>query len=111
MKLIKPILIFLLFFLIVTFSIQNMGEVSIHYYGVIKELTLPFAIVLLVALFLGIIVGGIGGIVSNAKLRMELWKQKKEAEGVRKKLESLEGKKIKPKVRKVRSSPSPASVS
>ena len=108
MKLIKPILIFLLFFLIVTFSIQNMEEVTIQYYGVVKELTLPFAIVLLVVLFLGIIIGGIGGIVSNTKLRMELWRQKKEAEGVRKKLESLEGKKIKPKIR---SSPSPASVS
>jgi uncharacterized integral membrane protein len=61
MKLIKPILIFLLFFLIVTFSIQNMEEVTIQYYGVVKELTLPFAIVLLVVLFLGIIIGGIGG--------------------------------------------------
>lgn len=92
MKLIKPILIFLLFFLIVTFTIQNMGEVSIKYYGVIKEFTPPFSIVLLVVLFLGIIMGGLGGILSNTKLRLELRRRTKEAEEFRRELESLKGK-------------------
>ena len=84
MNVFKAILILLLFFLTVTFSLQNVDYVNIRYYGFSEALTVPLFIVVLTAVFLGIIIGGIGGLVSNFKLRMELRKRVRELERIRK---------------------------
>jgi uncharacterized integral membrane protein len=91
MRLFKAILIIFLFFLTVTFSLQNLEEVKIHYYGVIDSFAAPLFAVLLAAVLLGIIIGALGGMLSNIQLRIELRRKKKEAEEMRRELESLKG--------------------
>lgn len=89
MKLISIILTFVFFFFMVTFSMQNTEEVTIQYYGVIKSITAPLFTILLATLLLGIIIGGIGWILTDFKLRMELRGRKKEVEKMRKELDTL----------------------
>lgn len=90
MRLVKIILIIFLFFLAVTFSLQNTEEVSIHYYGLVDTFNAPLFSVLLAALFLGVIIGAVGGLLTNIRLRIELRRQTKEAERLRKEPESLQ---------------------
>jgi len=91
MRVFKAILIVFLFFVTVTFSLQNTEEVKVYYYGVIDSFAAPLFAVLLAAVLLGIIIGALGGMLSNIQLRIELRRKKKEAEEMRRELESLKG--------------------
>ncbi|MBW2038762.1 MAG: LapA family protein [Deltaproteobacteria bacterium] len=91
MRLLKAVLIVFLFFLTVTFCLQNMEEVQIHYYGLIDSFSAPLFTVVLAAVLLGVIIGAIGGMLTNIKLRMELRRQIKEAGGMGKELEASKG--------------------
>ena len=90
MKVVKIIFLFLFFFLAVTFSLQNTEEVSIHYYGLLESLSAPLFSVLLAALSLGIIIGVVGGLLANVRLRIEIRRQMKEVERLRKEQGRLE---------------------
>jgi len=68
-----------------------MEEVKIHYYGLIDSFTAPLFTVVLTAVLLGVIIGAVGGMLTNIKLRIELSRRKKEAEGMKKELEALKG--------------------
>ena len=100
MKLAKAIfiilLVFLTIFFAVTFYTQNMKEVTINYFGLVDSFTAPFSTVFLTAaflgMFIGIIIGIVGGGLTNLRLRIQLRRQTKEAEGLRKELKSLKGK-------------------
>jgi uncharacterized integral membrane protein len=91
MRVFKAILVIFLFFLTVTFSLQNMEEVKVHYYGLIDSFTAPLFVVLLAAVLIGVIIGALGGMLSNIQLRIVLRRQRKEAEEMRRELESLKG--------------------
>ena len=91
MKILQAILIFLLFFLAVTFSLQNVEDVSISFKGLISSFTAPLFTVVLAAVFLGVIIGAVGGMLSNIRLRVELRRKTKEAERMRRELETSKG--------------------
>ncbi|MBW2040166.1 MAG: LapA family protein [Deltaproteobacteria bacterium] len=91
MRLVKIILIILIFFLTVTFSLQNAEEVTIHYYGLIDPFTVPLFTVVLVTVLLGIIIGAVGGLLTNVKLRLELKRLKKKIDKAKRGQEMLKG--------------------
>jgi uncharacterized membrane protein YciS (DUF1049 family) len=89
------LLIFLTIFFAVTFYTQNMEEVTINYFGLVDSFTAPFSTVFLTAaflgMFIGIIIGIVGGGLTNLRLRIQLRRQTKEAEKLRKELSSFKG--------------------
>lgn len=91
MRIVKAIFLLLLFFFTIAFCLQNVDNVTLHYYGLIDNLTAPLFVVVLAAVFLGIVIGIIGGGLTSVRLRMQLRQEKKEAKELRKELESLKG--------------------
>lgn len=92
MRVAKAIFIILLFFFTIAFCLQNVDDVTLRFYGLIDNLTAPLFTVVLAAVFLGIVIGIVGGGLTNIRLRIQLRRQTKEAEELRKELESLTGK-------------------
>ena len=91
MRIVKAILIILLFFFTIAFCLQNTEEVTLHYYGLIHSLTAPLFTVVLAAVFLGIIIGIVGGGLTSVRLRIQLRRERKEAEELRKELAAMKG--------------------
>jgi uncharacterized integral membrane protein len=91
MKIAKAIVVVLVFFFALTFCIQNADEVTLRYYGLIEDLTAPLFAVVLVSVFLGIIIGLIGGGLTSVRLRLQLNKQQKEAKALKTELDVLKG--------------------
>lgn len=91
MRLAQAILIILIFFFTIAFCLQNVDNVSLHYYGLVDNLTAPLFVVVLASVFFGIIIGIIGGGLTTIRLRLQLRRQTKEAKDLRKELESLKG--------------------
>ncbi len=91
MRLAQAIFIILLFFFTIAFCLQNVDTVTLHYYGLIDNLTAPLFVVVLASVFLGIIIGIIGGGLTTMRLRLQLRRQRKEAEELSKELASLKG--------------------
>jgi uncharacterized integral membrane protein len=91
MKTAKAIIIVLLFFFALTFCIQNVDQVTLRYYGLVQDLQAPLFVVVLASVFLGIIIGLIGGGLSSIRLRLQLNKQQKEAKALKTELASLKG--------------------
>lgn len=95
---ITVLLIAVIIFFAVTFYLQNMGEVTINYYGLIDSYTVPFSSIFLLSVFVGILVGCIIGILgvglTTIRLRMQLRSKTKEAASLREELASLKGEEI-----------------
>ena len=89
MKTAKAIVIVLIFFFALTFCIQNADPAKLRYYGLAQDLTAPLFVVVLASVFLGILIGLIGGGLSSIRLRLQLKKQQKEAKALRTELASL----------------------
>lgn len=92
---VSVLLIALIIFFAVTFYLQNMGQVTINYFGLIDSYTVPFSTIFLLTVFVGILVGVLIGIIgvglTALRLRMELRSKTKEAEALRKELTSFTG--------------------
>jgi len=92
---VSVLLIALIIFFAITFYLQNMGEVTINYYGVIDSYTVPFSSIFLLAVFVGVLVGCLIGILglglTMIRLRMQLRSKTKEAEALQEELESYQG--------------------
>jgi len=92
------LLIGLIIFFAVTFYLQNMGEVTINYFGLVDSYTVPFSTIFLLAVFVGILVGCIIGILgvglTTIRLRMQLRSKTKEAAALREELISYKGEEI-----------------
>ncbi|MCJ7664098.1 MAG: LapA family protein [Desulfobacterales bacterium] len=88
MKVAKAIIIVLLFFFALTFCIQNADEVTLRYYGFIENVTAPIFIVVLASVFLGLVIGIVGGGLTTLRLRIQLRRQTKEAEALRQELDA-----------------------
>lgn len=82
MSLIKIVLAALLFFLALTFSYQNDFPVTIRYWGITEGIEMPFFVAILVAFFGGVIVGGIGGLISNFSLKRQIAQLKRQNESL-----------------------------
>jgi uncharacterized integral membrane protein len=93
MKLIKGIILLLLFFFALTFCLQNTDEVTVRYHGLMNDVTTPLFAVVLVSVFIGVAIGLIAGGLSSLKFRMRLMKLAKEAEALQQEVASLKGKK------------------
>jgi uncharacterized integral membrane protein len=91
MKALKAIFIVLLFFFALTFCLQNTDEVTLRYYGFVENLTAPIFIVVLSSVFLGLIIGIVGGGLTLIRLRIQLRRQTKETEELRKELDAAKG--------------------
>lgn len=92
------LLIALIIFFAVTFYLQNMGEVTINYFGLVDSYTVPFSTIFLLAVFVGILTGCIIGILgvglTTIRLRMRLRSKTKEAAALREELASFKGEAI-----------------
>jgi uncharacterized integral membrane protein len=91
MKTAKAIVLVVIFFFALTFCIQNADQITLRYYGLVQDLTAPLFAVVLASVFLGILIGLIGGGLSSLRLRIQLNKQQKEAKALRTELASLKG--------------------
>jgi uncharacterized integral membrane protein len=91
MKALKAIIIVLLFFVALTFCLQNADEVTLRYYGLIENVTAPIFIVVLASVFLGLVIGIIGSGLTLIRLRLQLRRQTKEAEALRQELDAFKG--------------------
>jgi len=91
MKAIKAIIIVLLFFFALTFCLQNTDEVTLRYYTFVENLTAPIFIVVLASVFLGLVIGIVGSGLTFIRLRIQLRRQAKEAEALRKELDAVKG--------------------
>jgi uncharacterized integral membrane protein len=91
MKIAKAIVVVLLFFFALTFCIQNADEVTLRYYGLVEDLTAPLFAVVLASVFLGILIGLVGGGLTTIRLRLQLNKQQKEAKALKTELDELKG--------------------
>jgi uncharacterized integral membrane protein len=94
MRVAKAIFIILLFFFTIAFCLQNVDTVTLHYYGLVDNLTAPLFTVVLAAVFLGIIIGIVGGGLTTVRLRIQLRRKTKEAEELRKELSSFKDEDI-----------------
>ena len=91
MKALKAIIIVLLFFFALTFCLQNTNEVTLRYYTFVENLTAPIFIVVLASVFLGLVIGIIGSGLTLIRLRLQLRRQTKETEALRKELDAAKG--------------------
>jgi uncharacterized integral membrane protein len=91
MRIIKALFIALLFFFALTFCLQNADEVTLRYYGFVEDIQAPLFIVVLASVFLGIVIGIVGGGWTIVRLRLQLNKQQKEAKALRTELGSSKG--------------------
>ncbi|RLA86050.1 MAG: hypothetical protein DRG31_01390, partial [Deltaproteobacteria bacterium] len=76
----KVVIAALLFFLALTFSYQNDFPVVIRYWGITEGTEIPFFVAIIIAFFSGIIIGGLGGLISNFSLKRQIRKLKKQLE-------------------------------
>jgi uncharacterized integral membrane protein len=86
MKVIKAIIIALLFFFAVTFCLQNTDEVTLRYYTFVENITAPIFIVVLASVFLGLVIGIVGSGLTIFRLQLQLRRQTKETEALRREL-------------------------
>ena len=91
MKVIKAIIIVLLFFFALTFCLLNTDEITLRYYTFVENLTAPIFLVVLASVFLGLVIGIIGSGLTLIRLRIQLRRQTKEAEALRKELDAGKG--------------------
>jgi uncharacterized integral membrane protein len=91
MRIAKAIFIILLFFFTIAFCLQNVDTVTLHYYGLVDNLAAPLFTVVLAAVFLGIIIGIVGGGLTTVRLRIQLRRKTKQAEELRKELSAFKG--------------------
>ncbi len=77
MKFVTVIFLMILVFFGITFSFQNAYPVSLKYYDLF-DLQVPAYLIILIALFAGIIISGFVGLVERFKLSRKLSRMKKE---------------------------------
>ena len=91
MKAIKAIILVIIFFFALTFCLQNTEEITLKYYNFVENLAAPIFIVVLASVFLGLVIGIIGSGLTLIRLRLQLRRQTKETEALRKELDAAKG--------------------
>jgi uncharacterized integral membrane protein len=86
------------FFFAIHFSIQNGGEISIHYsiqnIKVFEVPRVPVFLVILCSVFLGVLIGGIGDLYSRLQLKRTLRQNQKMIERLEREIQSFRGPRL-----------------
>lgn len=97
MKWIKTFLMMIIFILVILFSLQNKVEVSLRFglyplYDRIWEAPrLPLFLIILVSVFLGVLIGGLGDLYQRFQLKKSLRQNEKMIERLNLEVERLRG--------------------
>jgi uncharacterized integral membrane protein len=95
MKWIKTLLLMIIFILVILFSLQNRDEVSLRFglyplQGHLYEVPrLPLFLIILCAIFLGVLIGGIGDFYQRYQLKKSLRQNEKMIEKLNREVEAL----------------------
>jgi uncharacterized integral membrane protein len=97
---VKTLLLMLLFFLAILFSIQNQSQVTLHFalfpienfqWFEIPQTPLPLFLVILCSIFLGILIGGTGDLYQRFRIKRTLRQSQKTITKLEKEIQSLRG--------------------
>ena len=99
MRWVKTLVWMLAFFVAIIFSIQNRSEVILRFafpwesraWFEVPRVPLPVFLVILCAIFLGVLIGGVGDMVQRFQLKRSLRKNQKKMEMLEREIESLRG--------------------
>jgi uncharacterized integral membrane protein len=99
MRWVKTLFWMLSFFVAIIFSIQNRSEVVLrfvfpresHAWFEVPRVPLPLFLVILCAIFLGVLIGGVGDMIQRFQLKRSLRKNQKKMEMLEREIESLRG--------------------
>ncbi len=89
MKLIKTLIVAVLFLLAITFALQNQQAVTLNYYGLIPPFDVPVFLLVFFSVLLGILIAGFGDIYVRYSLRIRARRCEKQLKACRKELEEL----------------------
>ncbi len=89
MKLIKTLIVAIFFILAITFALQNQQPMTLHYYGLIPDFSIPVFLLVFFAILLGILIGGFGDLFMRYSMRMRARRCEKELKRVKEELASL----------------------
>jgi uncharacterized integral membrane protein len=89
----------LAFFVAIIFSIQNRSDVVLRFafpwenraWFEVPRVPLPIFLIVLCAIFLGVLIGGVGDMIQRFQLRRSLRKNQKKMEMLEREIESLRG--------------------
>jgi len=86
------------FFFAIHFSVQNRDEVSLRYsiqgYQWFEVARVPLFLVILCSVFLGVLIGGIGGLYSRFQLKRTLRQNRRTIERLEREIQSLRGPEV-----------------
>ena len=99
MRWVKTVFWMLAFFVAIIFSIQNRSEVVLrfafpwesHAWFEVPRVPLPLFLIILCAIFLGVLMGGVGDMIQRFQLKRSLRKNQKKMEMLEREIESLRG--------------------
>lgn len=93
MKYIKTLLWMAAFFLTIHFSMQNSDEITLRYsfqgYSFFEVAQVPLFLIILCSVFLGVVIGGLGGFLRRFQLKRTLRQNQQAVERLEKEVESL----------------------
>ena len=89
MKLIKTLIVAIFFIIAITFALQNQQLITLHYYGLIPDFSVPVFLLVFFSVLLGILIAGFGDIYVRYSLRARARKCEKELKRVREELASV----------------------
>ncbi len=75
MRILKALLLGLLLFVIVTFSIKNAGNVSVRYFGLTGAFEIPLFLVVLLSVLLGMFIGTMVDLFMRYRMKKAIQKQ------------------------------------
>ena len=95
MKYLKALLWMAAFFLAIHFSMQNREEITLRYsfqgYPFFEVTQIPLFLVILCSIFLGVVIGGLGGFIRRFQLKRTLRQSQQATERLEKEVQSLKG--------------------
>lgn len=99
MRWIKTLFWMLAFFIAIIFSIQNRSDVVLRFafpwegyeWFIVPGTPLPLFLVVLCAIFLGILIGGVGDLYQRFQLKKKVRKNQRKVEVLEREIQSLRG--------------------
>ncbi len=89
MKLIKTLIVAILFLIAITFALQNQQLVTLNYYGLIPPFSVPVFLLVFFSVLIGILIAGFGDIYVRYSLRLRARRSEKQLKACQRELEAL----------------------
>ncbi|MFQ5849089.1 MAG: lipopolysaccharide assembly LapA domain-containing protein [Candidatus Binatia bacterium] len=89
-KVIKTVFFALLFILGITFSMENTKPLVLHYYFGLETPPIPLFLLVLFAVFLGVLLAGIGFILDERSLKRVLREKEQEIESLEREVKTYQ---------------------